>query len=147
MSLIGDRVKQLREYSKELESSCSPSESYMVKQAADTIEELSAKLHVSQMERSLQYYNDGWISCEDRLPEEKMVSEDIFDPLTLGVVGVEQHNVSDSVLVTVRSEDGELFSSMDFTVDGEWSAYGKSLAFDVLYWQPKPIPYKGKERD
>ena len=60
MSLIGDQVKQLREYSKELESSCSPSESYMVKQAADTIEELSAKLHASQMERSIQYYNDGW---------------------------------------------------------------------------------------
>ena len=147
MSMISDQVKQLREYSKELEISCYPSESYMVKQAAETIEALSVRLHASQMERSLQYYNNGWIPCEYRMPEERVESEDTFDPVTLGVIGVEKHNVSDSVLVTVRNEYGELFSSMDCTVDGEWAAYGKSLAFDVLAWQPKPVPYKGKERD
>ena len=31
--------------------------------AADTIEELSAKLANANMERSTAYYNDGWIPC------------------------------------------------------------------------------------
>lgn len=37
-------------------------------EAADTIRLLSKKLCASQMERSSQYYNGGWIPCEDRVP-------------------------------------------------------------------------------
>jgi hypothetical protein len=40
--------------------------------AADTIEELSAKLANANMERSTAYYNDGWIPVgSGKLPEEK----------------------------------------------------------------------------
>lgn len=42
----------------------------IMKQAADTIETLSAKLQEANMESSDRYYGGGWISCEDRLPEE-----------------------------------------------------------------------------
>lgn len=41
----------------------------LLKEAAMTIEELTAKLHASQMEKSSAYYNSGWIPCEERLPE------------------------------------------------------------------------------
>lgn len=42
-----------------------------IKEAADAIEELSAKLQVANMERSSQYYNGGWIPCSERLPEKR----------------------------------------------------------------------------
>ena len=144
MSLIGDQVKQLREYSKELESSCSPSESYMVKQAADTIEELSAKLHASQMERSIQYYNDGWISCEDRLPEE-------HDSMFMKLYGTDKWNCSmwktqsDYVIVTKEFKDGTRKTDMMRTHDGEWFSDIRIVKFKIIAW--KPIPYKEKERD
>lgn len=44
-------------------------------EAADTIRLLSKKLCASQMERSSQYYNDGWIPVEetDELPKEEVL--------------------------------------------------------------------------
>lgn len=134
MSLIGDQVKQLREYSKELESSCSPSESYMVKQAADTIEELSAKLHASQMERSIQYYNCGWIPCEDRPPE----------------TNVNGH-FSEDMLVAIKWYDGDItmdigyYNSKSTSLFGSWSIDCDN--FHVIAWRPLPEKYKEKERD
>ena len=40
-----------------------------IKEAADTIEELSAKLQAANMERSSQYYNGGWIPISEGLPK------------------------------------------------------------------------------
>lgn len=136
MSLIGDQVKQLREYSKELESSCSPNESYMVKQAADTIEELSTKLHASQMERSLQYYNDGWIPCEDRLPECQKGAE--TDALMYQIKGKE------TIHVGYYGTGGKY---RDKYFRNYWDTKEGVDAKDVIAWRPMPAPYKEKERD
>lgn len=65
MSLISEQVRRLREFAKTLKYA---DEYNLVNGAADTIEELSAKLHKSQMERSSQYYNGGWIPVSERLP-------------------------------------------------------------------------------
>lgn len=45
------------------------------REAADTIQLLSEKLHASQMERSSQYYNGGWIPVEetDELPKKEVL--------------------------------------------------------------------------
>lgn len=68
MSMTTNLIEQLREYSAELDKLCSPSDSYLVKRAADTIEELSAKVAQQNMEKSSQYYNGGWIPVDERLP-------------------------------------------------------------------------------
>ena len=66
MSMISEQVRRLREFAKILKYA---DEYNLVNGAADTIEELSAKLHNSQMERSSQYYNGGWIPVSERLPD------------------------------------------------------------------------------
>ena len=65
MSMISEQIKELREFD------CFGTVKQTMLEAADTIEALSAKLAEANMERSDRYYGGGWISCEDRLPEEK----------------------------------------------------------------------------
>lgn len=43
---------------------------YSIKSAIDTIKTQSEKLHAYAMERSSQYYHDGWIPCSEGLPSE-----------------------------------------------------------------------------
>lgn len=70
MSMISELVNELRYWGYKEDATVSPFPSRrLFKRAANTIEELSAKLHASQMERSSQYYNGGWIPCSERLPE------------------------------------------------------------------------------
>lgn len=67
MSMTTELIKKLRNYQN---LTVLPSGVYRtIEQAADTIEELSAKLHASQMERSSQYYHGGWIPVDEQLPE------------------------------------------------------------------------------
>ena len=66
MSLISKQIDELRAYAKDRKGELAK----LINDAADTIEVLSAKLHASNMERSSQHYNDGWIPCSERLPEE-----------------------------------------------------------------------------
>ena len=61
MSLISKQIDELRAYAKDSNGELAK----LINDAADTIEELSTKLHASNMERSSQYYNDGWIPCSD----------------------------------------------------------------------------------
>lgn len=66
---ISEQVKKLREYSNISLYARESRARELLKEAADTIEALSAKL-AANMERSDRYYGGGWIACEDRLPEE-----------------------------------------------------------------------------
>lgn len=101
----------------------------IIKMAADTIEELSKKLHYSQMERSNRYYNGGWILCSERLPEEP------FGCLV---------TIIDSNPVT--GEDFENLLPCHAGYDGEqWNdADGEEVPFDVISWMRLPEPYKEK---
>lgn len=65
MSLISKQINDLRAYAKDRKGELAK----LVSDAADTIEELSAKLSAANMERSSQYYHGGWIPCSERLPE------------------------------------------------------------------------------
>lgn len=69
MSLISKQIEELRAYAADRKGELAK----MVSDAADTIESLSEKLSAANMERSSQYYNDGWIPVTDRLPEEGLV--------------------------------------------------------------------------
>lgn len=67
MSMLSEQIKELRELSNLNFLDVVFKDA--LKDAADTIEELSAKLHKENMERSTAYYNGGWIPCSERLPE------------------------------------------------------------------------------
>lgn len=64
MSMISELVSELRS-----ESDKCHARRNLLYVAASVIEELSAKLANANKENSEQYYNDGWIPCSERLPE------------------------------------------------------------------------------
>lgn len=57
MSMISEQIKQLKEEAKYLEKDQEKRLASILRQAADTIEALSAKLSVANMERSDRYYD------------------------------------------------------------------------------------------
>ena len=77
MTAISEQVKELREYADDISSVFKEDSDVLkgtFKEAADTIESLSAKLQAANMERSDQRLDNGWIYCDDgkNLPEEEM---------------------------------------------------------------------------
>ena len=68
MSMMSYKIKMLRDTAQAYKHN---GIGIILEDAANTIEELSAKLAAANMERSTAYYNDGWIPCSERLPEEK----------------------------------------------------------------------------
>lgn len=77
MSMITEQIERLKKYAQILEDTSTNRVNAdlmcvnAMREAADTIEELSAKLHAVNMERSSQYYYGGWIPCDERMPEER----------------------------------------------------------------------------
>ena len=101
--------------------------------AADVIEELSAKLQAANMERSSQYYNGGWISVKDKLPE------DFKDVL----VWYEYFRYGDYNRMVQTYGIGCYISNL-----GAWSGDpGTGTMAKVIAWQPLPTPpeSEGKE--
>lgn len=70
MSIIGQQVKEILNMAGILHDEKRYAAEEIMRQAADTIEALSAKVAAANMEQSERYYNGGWISVDDRLPEE-----------------------------------------------------------------------------
>lgn len=78
MSMISEQIKIIREVAQKNSGSLVGE---LLIDAADTIEDLSAKLANANMERSTAYYNDGWIPCSEKLPEESgYYMACIYDP-------------------------------------------------------------------
>ena len=67
-------------------------------------------------------YNNGWIPCSERLPEE-----------------------CTEVLVSVKEIDGSFYTRTSWVQDGVWVIKKTPLQPTVIAWQPLPEPYK--ERD
>lgn len=126
MSLISKQIDELRAYAKDRNGELAK----LINDAADTIEELSAKLHASNMERSSQYYNNGWIPCSERLPEKPF-----------------------RCLLTIHTDCGDY-------VEGDWvcpvahvwngktwnNGNGHPIELEcfeeIIAWMPLPEPYK-----
>lgn len=127
MSMISEQIKKFRYFSldNEIDMLGVRELQMLLEEAADTIEELSAKLASANMERSTAYYNDGWIPCKKDLPK-----------------------ISNSYLVTKMYEnDGnpiyetahEIFWIKDMKWDCERDEF---CVWKVIAWQNKLTPYR-----
>lgn len=124
---ISEQVKELRKAAKWFDSACFPEGVKLANEAADTIEDLSAKLQAANEERSAEECG-GWILCKDgnNLPEES----GYYD-------------------VTVESEiNGEIIRTTEcrcFHKDIELWAELMEPEFAineiVLAWRSRPEPY------
>ena len=96
-----------------------------------------------------KHMNDGWISVEERLPEEHEEGTDIYDKNTLAVMDTEYHMVSNLVNVTVYDYENEkYFVGADCTFDGEWCNFGLVTGnYEVIAWRPLPEPYRTERRE
>lgn len=127
---ISEQVKQIRNYVKDYRHPFHNQgvEIYgtdkILEQAADTIEALSAKLQAANMENG-----GGWISCEDRLPEDGVDVLVWFEYFRYG-------------------EYNRLFETtgISYTFNGEWSGFVNGSSgwsqLNILAWRPLPEPYR-----
>ena len=120
--MISKQVNLLRDAVIRLQALDLPNTANEVKEAADTIEELSAKLANANMERSTSYYNDGWIPVSERLPEERR-----------------------TVWITEQWFDGSVHTYKGRVVKDRWVDCRQEA---VLAWKyiDVPEPYQPKER-
>lgn len=124
MSMISELVKELRRAD-------NPVGGYyrtLYARAADTIEELSAKLATANIERSTAYYNDGWIPCSERLPDKGGTY----------LVTQERYRLDDRLYkkpVVVETA----FAEFNFMND----VWNRARHLKVTAWMPLPEPYKG----
>lgn len=114
---ISEQVKELREIANNLSVGHNMPISLSIenfRQAADTIEALSAKLQAANME------NGGrWISCEDRLPDKHI-----------------------DVLVSFGDKDSVIAWYSEVNKHWKNSSTDNVITADVVAWQPLPEPYR-----
>ena len=88
-------------------------------------------------------YNNGWIPCSVRLPEE-------HDSIFAKLKGTDKwydamcEKISDDVNVTVELEDGTRKTMTLHTNDGKWNTGNRIAKFNVIAWQPLPECWKGE---
>lgn len=130
MSMISELVNKLRFY----EAGCKGAEfKKVLGEAANVIEEQGAKLQRLNMERSTQFYNNGWIPCDERLPK----AEDLHNI---------SHEECKSYLVQRRC--GVMQVAHYIKVYGEPCFEFCTLKINgVIAWQPLPEPYNADAPD
>lgn len=127
MSMISEQVKHLLEIADRTQNEAFFCEWYRdyakdLRQAADTIEALSAKLQATNMEQSTMEC-DRWIPCSERLPEENEV-----------------------VILTFRNSAGlhvgeaTYKKKMFFYVTDTGFGYYEEVYKSPIAWQPLPKP-------
>ena len=97
----------------------------LLNDAADTIEELSAKLAAANMANSTSHYNNGWIPVEERLPENETLTMVSFD--NLGIPAFAFYKEDD--------DGGAFYPGNDRASYAEYNLF-------VNAWQPVPKTYK-----
>ena len=144
MGLIEVEIKALRDVA---QAYSGKGVDMVLKRAADTIEELSAKLASANMERSTAYYNEGWIPCSERLPK----TNDAVNVTWINRNPAPYHkNIKDKPFTaTGHYHDGKWYwyscISQDL-LDEYRDSYGDRMDEDieVIAWQPLPEPYQPK---
>lgn len=144
------------------------------REAADTIQLLSEKLHASQMERSSQYYNDGWIPVSERLPEceqEVLICtmKKVYVSRKTGMEWCEEPIITpalyeDGTMLEINSkwrwEDID-YAGWDEEEDcgiipeGWWEnrhfnpddVYNNVVDKKVIAWMPLPLPWKAESEE
>ena len=126
---ISEQVKELREYSNISLYTRESRARELLKEAADTIEALSANL--ADMERSAEDCGGGWIKCKDRLPTEKECGD--YRGHFLVTVYANKHTTMymEYEYTTVRGKEV-----------GRWIWNDRvNIPWEVIAWQPLPEPY------
>lgn len=122
MSLISNQIDKLRSCAKD--NNCELAK--LINDAADTIEVLSAKLHASNMERSSQYCNDGWIPCDSK--------SNVY------IYNEYLKNANCNILITYRTKTGKAY------VKEVWCDCGRIAKIqtceEIIAYMPLPKPYK-----
>ena len=96
---------------------------------------------ISMIEEIIEEYNNGWILCDEKMPEEhdsifaEYKDTDLWDSFMF-------EKASDLVNVTITNKKGEAVTGYMHTTDGEWSGLKDDNI--VTAWQPLPSPYKEK---
>lgn len=123
MSMINEQIKRLREKADTFERAGSAVDGIVkeFRQAADTIEELSAKLHNANMERSTAYYNDGWIPVSEKYPTDE------------------------NKRYLVCYEDGCITIEYLY-FDGAGYPFFSEMELGVIAWMPLPKPFEGNTK-
>ena len=81
------------------------------------------KLAKEIVQEVAEEYNNSWIPCSVRLPEECI-----------------------EVLVSVKEIDGSIYTRTSWIQDDVWVIKKTPLNPTVIAWQPLPEPYKEKEQ-
>jgi len=127
MSLISKQIDELRAYAKDRKGELAK----LINDAADTIEELSAKLSAANMAMSSQYYNDGWIPCNSK--------SNVY------IYNEYLKNVNCNILITYRTKTGKAY------VKEVWCDCGRIAKIqtceEIIAYMPLPKPYKPKDNE
>lgn len=133
MSMLSDQIKELRQAAKWFDKACFPDGVRLANEAADTIESLSAKLRVVDMER---HYSGGWIPCSERLPEEYGDYLVAWRPLYM---------TAEDIVKKVGREVPHFYEIVEYDPDDEalWiggieQAMGE---YEITAWRELPEPY------
>lgn len=124
---ISEQVKELREFEIGWLHDV-PMAKAIMRQAADTIESLSAKL--ADMERSAEDCGGGWIPCKERLPEE---NEFVLVVVQLSEMSFKEYETCCGYLMNNK---WYTYTERDFFEVGEMHRSDK-----VIAWQLLPKPY------
>lgn len=119
---ISEQVKELRYMADIFEKSGCAVDGIVraFREAADTIEALSAKLQSENMDRSERYYNGGWIPCEDikNIPDNEQL-----------------------VWITIEYKGGGIERIEGIFIDGELCYMsGISVSAIAKAWMPRYVP-------
>ena len=90
-----------------------------LKQESIIVDDDAGNRAVEIIEQAAAEYNNGWIPCSERLPEENM-----------------------EVIVTISEMDGSNYTSTSWLQDGVWIIKKTPLQPTVIAWQPLPEPYQ-----
>lgn len=107
---------------------------------------LGIRRSIEIIKQAAAEYNNGWIPCNERMPEER---ESMFAKLK----GTEKwkdnmfEKISDEVNVTIEKEDGKRLTMHAHTVDGKWKNDMLRVydTWRVIAWKPLPISYQSSE--
>lgn len=114
-----------------------------LKQESIIVDDDAGHRAVEIIEQIAEEYNNGWIPCSVRLPEE-------HDSIFAKLKGTDKwydamfEKISDDVNVTVEFEDGTRKTMTLHTNDGKWNTGNRIAKFNVIAWQPLPECWKGE---